>query len=136
MSAWPEYAKVLLDGYTEERESALSRTEMESGPPKQARVRSRVLITRQVTVGFATVEEYLDFLDWYRDELGEGAAWFEFFDTVRNATVPARFAEGGLSAQAEQQLETWKIPVKLETWGDGNRPPPAEESPSTEGENP
>jgi hypothetical protein len=116
MPVWPDTAKVLLEGYAEARESALLRTEMESGPPKQARVRSRLLTTRQFTVGFATAGDYLAFLDWYRDELSEGAAWFEFFDAVRDTLVQARFAEGGLSAQAEFELEVWKMPVRLESW--------------------
>ncbi|GHU34213.1 hypothetical protein AGMMS50256_27520 [Betaproteobacteria bacterium] len=121
MSAWPDYAKVLLESYSESRESALIRTEMESGPPKQARVRSRVMITRNITAAFASDADYLAFLDWYSNDIDEGALWFEFFDDVRNSIVLARFAEGGLQANAirkpSEGIYIWELPCKLESWG-------------------
>jgi hypothetical protein len=121
MSAWPDYAKVLMEQYSESRESALIRTEMESGPPKQARVRSRVMIQRKLTAAFASDADYLAFLDWYADDIEEGALWFEFFDDVREAVVLARFVEGGLHANAirkpSEAVFIWELPCKLETWG-------------------
>ena len=45
MATWPSYAGIRHEGFAEQRESALMRTEMESGPPRQTKVRSRVLVT-------------------------------------------------------------------------------------------
>ena len=117
MTAFPSYA-TLIDGLSEQRESALLRTEMESGPPKQARIKSRVLTTRPVTILLGSKADYLRFVDWFSIDLDEGAAWFDWLDPVSGTTKAARFAGGGLDATAVGgDLDAWSISQKLETWG-------------------
>jgi hypothetical protein len=117
MPSLPACARVLFAGYRESRESALLRTEMEDGPPKQARVRSRVLVTRAATLQFLSLADYRAFLAWYRDELHEGAAWFDFRDPVSGETVEARFAGGGFEAAPLQPgPRVWQLTARIETW--------------------
>ena len=58
MPAWPAYAHLLLAGYGESRAPSLLRTEMEDGPPKQARIRSRALVTRKAVVQLRSLADY------------------------------------------------------------------------------
>lgn len=116
MPSLPSYVKILAAGYGETRQSALQRSEFEDGPPRQARIRSRVMVRRAATL-LIDGPYYLDFLDWYSVDLHEGAAWFDYFDVVRNETVQARFVAADLTAQPTPGLQDWTIPVTIETWG-------------------
>lgn len=118
MSTFPAYAKLLFDGFSEQRESAIQRTEMESGPPKQARVRSRVMVTRPVSILLDSKADYEAFRDWFAGDLAEGALWFDFIDPVSETTKPARFVGGGLDGvPGNSALSHWVIKHKIETWG-------------------
>lgn len=119
MPTWPSYAQILRDGYTVTRESALSRTEMESGPPKQARVRSRVMVRRAVTVRLSTKAHYLSFLAWLSSTINEGASWFDWPDPVDGQTKLARIvaSEGIQQTFSGGSMNEWRIPLMIETWG-------------------
>ena len=116
MPTFPSYA-TLIDGYSEQRESALLRTEMESGPPKQAKIKSRVMITRAVTILLETRSDYLAFIAWFSNDIDEGAAWFDWTDPVSDTVKQARFVGEGLEAAGANALSSWSITAKLETWG-------------------
>ena len=117
MATVPTYAKILASGYAEQRESAVLRTEMESGPPKQAKIKSRVMVVRPVNVLIQSRADYLSFVDWFVEDLNEGSAWFDFTDPVTNTVKQARFVGGGLEATPQAGLTLWTIPLKIETWG-------------------
>ena len=117
MATFPIYAKILAAGFAEQRESALLRTEMESGPPKQAKIKSRVLITRPVSILLQSRADYLRFVDWFSVTLNEGADWFDFTDPVKRTVKRARFVGGGLEASPQAGLTVWTINTKIETWG-------------------
>lgn len=118
MATFPAYARILATGYAEQRESALLRTEMESGPAKQAKVKSRVMVTRPVKVLVSSVQEYRNFLSWYSVSIGEGSAWFDFTDPVTGTVKQARFVGGGIEASPVGAInEAWMITAKIETWG-------------------
>lgn len=117
MPSFPSYAKLLADGYAEQRDSALLRTEMEDGPPKQARIRSRVMVTRPVTILLQSKADYQSFITWFSVDLDEGADWFDFTDPVSNTVKQARFVGEGLTAMPTSALQVWTISAKIETWG-------------------
>lgn len=119
MAAFPSYAKILRDGFGEQRETALMRTEMESGPPRQVKVRSRVLVSRPVRIFVETKADYLAFVSWFRDTLNEGADWFDWLDPVDGTTKSVRFAGGGMVGEPAGSVNTgWFISgLKLEGWG-------------------
>lgn len=119
MPSLPTTAQILINGFAEQRESALMRTEMESGPPKQARVKSRVMVTRPVVLRFDTRADYLAFIVWYRDTIHEGADWFDFIDPVTNTTRSGRFTGSIEAAPAGIMSGLWLVKgLKLEAWGD------------------
>lgn len=117
MPSFPSYAKILSTGFSEKRESALLRTEMESGPPKQARIKSRVLVERAVAILLMSNADYIAFVAWFSEALNEGVAWFDFKDPVSQMTKQARFVGGGLEGTPSGALSTWTINTKIETWG-------------------
>ena len=115
---FPSYAKILFDGYAQQRESALLRTEMESGPPRQAKVKSRVMITRTVNIHLKTQAEFAAFETWYANDLKEGSIWFNYADPVTGTTKEARFVDGGYSAKFKTKVYgSWIVSAKIESWG-------------------
>jgi len=118
MATLPSYVKILFDGYQQNRESALLRTEMETGPPRQARVKSLVMTTRTAKLYLATRADYLSFLTWYRDDISEGALFFNMSDPVSNSTISARFVDGGFDSKPmSAKMDCWEIDVRIESWG-------------------
>lgn len=117
MATWPSYAAILVEGFAEQRESALLRTEMESGPPRQAKIKSRVMITRPVSIFLSSAADYASFKTWFGTTINEGADWFTWTDPVDGASKSARFAGGGLEAQPQGgSTNLWRVSAKIETW--------------------
>jgi hypothetical protein len=118
MASFPTYAKIMRDGYAEQRASALLRTEMESGPPKQAKIKSRVMVTRPVAILLDTQADYASFLTWYATTINEGADWFDYSDPITGTTLTARFVGGGFTAQPlAAATGPWRLQAQLESWG-------------------
>lgn len=118
MATWPAYAGIREDGFGEQRESALERSEMESGPAKQARVLSRVMVRRSITVDIEALADYRAFIAWFKNDISEGALWFDWSDPVDGATKPARVvAAEWMDAKPRAGLRNWEIPMTIETWG-------------------
>lgn len=118
MATWPFYAKFLADGFSVRRESALMRTDMETGPAKQARVRSRVLVQRSGSILLETKAEYLAFVAWFANDISEGASWFDWTDPVDGVLKTARIAASeGLEQSPLAALRAWRVRLTIETWG-------------------
>ena len=117
MQTFPDMsvARLLLEGYGEQPEPAVLRTEMESGPPKQARVLSRVMVTRPVVCYFATVANYQTFMAWFRDGINYGADWFHWPDPVDGTSKLARIVGGKVASTAISRRQ-WRVTFSLETW--------------------
>lgn len=117
MAAFPNYAQILFNGYSKKRESALLRSEMDSGPPKQARVKYNVMETHNVSIYLSTKSDFQSFETWYSDTIGEGSAWFDFVDPVSGSTVQARFKDGGYTAKPmAANMEQWEVSANIEIW--------------------
>ena len=118
MATLPSYVKILFQDYSQRRESALLRTEMESGPPKQAKVRSRVMLTRAAKLYLSSKSDFQSFETWYREDLDEGALWFDMTDPVSGSTIEARFVGGGYTATPmSAAMQLWQVEVNIESWG-------------------
>ena len=119
MPTWPSYAHILLDGYAVTRESALQRTDMEDGPPKQARTRARVMVRRAFTVRLDTKADYTSFMTWFSSTIDEGALWFDWADPVDGTVKQARIvaSEGLQQTFVGTRMSQWRIPITIETWG-------------------
>lgn len=117
MATLPSYVQILFDGYSQKRESALLRTEMEYGPSKQAKVKSLVMITRSAKLYISTKSNFQSFETWYRTDISEGADWFTMTDPVSNASITARFVGGGYTAKPmSAAMQNWEIGVEIESW--------------------
>lgn len=116
MSALPSYVWILRAGYGQARESGVQRTSMEAGPPKVLKVKSRVLVTRQLTLRVASATDLDAFMTWFASTINEGADWFDWTDPVDSATKSARFVSLGQAAPESSAREGWRIPASIETW--------------------
>jgi hypothetical protein len=117
MATFPSYAKILREGFAEQRESALLRTEMESGPPRQTKIKSRVMITRPVKIYLDNKADYLSFETWFAVTINEGADWFDWLDPVSGTTKSVRFV-GSMTAAPLSALDgPWAVAgLSLEGW--------------------
>ena len=117
MATLPAYVNILFRDYNRTRESALLRTEMESGPPKQAKIKSKVMITSQVSLYFAAKADFQSFETWYDATLDEGSGWFDMADPVSGLTITARFVGGGYKAKPlSANMEQWELSAEIEYW--------------------
>jgi hypothetical protein len=117
MATWPSYAEIKGEGFAENAQSALERTEMESGPPKQVRVRSRVMVQRPVKVLIRTAANYASWLTWFRTTIRHGADWFDWTDPRDSTTNSARIVGGVTTNElAAGVLGQWLLSMTLETW--------------------
>lgn len=91
---FPEYASVLDEGFTEESNYGVLRTEMDNGMAKQRARWSKAVIKRTVQVFVKNNSEKTQFDHWVRDELHGGAGWFEYDDPISQNRCKARIVNG------------------------------------------
>ena len=117
METLPSYVKVMLGSFGEERESGVLRTPMESGPPKQLKVKSRVLVSRPVVLRVESKTNYLALIAWFETNINLGADWFTWSDPVSGTSKSARFVSKLDAARPTAALGGgWEIGATLETW--------------------
>lgn len=117
-AVFPSYARIMLSGFSLERESGLIRTEMDSGPPRQAKIKSVVMMVRTVDIYLPTYQNFVDFDKWYSETLQEGSLPFTFKDPLTgNNVTNARFRDGGYTATLLGGKDSgWKMSMKIEVW--------------------
>lgn len=117
MATFPSYAKVHLAGFGEEAEDGMLRTPMESGPPKQLKLKSRVMVSRRVVVRLNSKADYLSFVTWFRTTINMGADWFTWSDPVSGSAVSARFSGPlGRAEPVGRLSDAWLVQATIETW--------------------
>lgn len=119
LAAFPNYPILLFPGdMPRAPEPALERTDMESGPPKQAPKVSRVMTRVPVRYRLLTKADYLAFIAWHRDTIKQGSDWFTWIDPLTAAARTARIVGGKIEANATRKdLERWNLSFELEFWG-------------------
>ncbi len=114
MATWPSYATIA--SIAEKPQSAMLRTKMESGPPKETKVRSKQTILRPITVHLASLTDYQNFTAWIRVTLDRGKDWFDWTDPVDGQTKQAKIVNGLYEGDpAGNTLQTWHVQITLET---------------------
>lgn len=93
MQAFPPEIRVLFEGYGEDFDPAVDRTEMERGVPKQAIRNSGVLVKIRCSLLFTSEESEHGFRFWYFRNINR-IDWFEMTHPRTGETIVARF-EGG-----------------------------------------
>jgi hypothetical protein len=117
IATFPLYATLLFDGFSEEVEPVIKRTDFESGIPRQAPLKSIAMHSRKVRYHICSAEEYRDFLKWFQCDAKRGASWFKWQDPVDKKFKRARIVDGKLSAEPqESSLNQWVISLEIETW--------------------
>lgn len=116
MASWPSYARILRDGYAENPETAVQRSDMETGPAKQVMLKSKVLVQRPVTVLISSAANYSSWLTWFQSTISRGADWFDWTDPRTVTTKQARIVGGTYTAEHAALLSAWKLRMTLETW--------------------
>lgn len=117
MATLPTYVTVLFDGYQQTRESGILRTEFENGPPRQAKFKSRVMITRAVRLYISSNADFQSFETWFAEDIEQGAMFFNMTDPVKSTTIEARFVGGTYSATPlSSSMNHWQIDCQIESW--------------------
>ncbi|WP_052877914.1 hypothetical protein [Chromobacterium subtsugae] len=117
MPEFPAYALMLADGYTEEANYGLQRTEMDGGLPKQRRLFSQPIITRTITIKVRSDVERARFDNWFRIDIAGGVGWFNWKDPISgqqkrgriSGTLPCRWQWDG--------RQKWQMQLQIETIG-------------------
>lgn len=116
MERIPDYAILTWEGYAEKPEPQVSRTDMETGPAKQVRLRSRSVTTRPVQYLFASVADYLAFKSWVNNAIYGGADWFLWTDPVDGIEKQARMSGGSYEGAPWGEGGEWLVKFTLESW--------------------
>jgi len=111
----------LLPGWQLKPQSVIERTEMESGPPKQAAVQSRRMKPRDITIQWSQAD-FDAFETWFEgSECGFGALFFDWTDPRDGNTKQARIVGGDYDASLASAGEGAPVKVvvtmTLEVWG-------------------
>lgn len=113
----PSYARIMFDSYVQKHEPAILRTDMESGPPRQAKIRSRVMLTRTVKIVIESLTNFQAFETWFKEDIEFGALFFNMRDPVSKETIEARFVGGEYTARPlTGTLTLWQIEAAIESW--------------------
>lgn len=117
MATLPSYVKISFDSYSQKRESGILRTDMESGPPRQARFKTRVMITRNAKLIIESKANFQAFETWFMNDLAGGSLFFNMTDPVSKQTIEARFVGGEYTATPmTSTLNIWQIDCQIENW--------------------
>lgn len=117
MAAFPAYLRLYRDPFAEKPEDGAQRTEMESGPPKQRVVASRVMVLRPVKYALDSKADYQSFTTWYHTTINR-VDWFDWTDPVDSVLKQARIVVGSFEGgkPLDKNLRFWDVTFTLETW--------------------
>lgn len=85
--------RLMTGQYSEQIESNILRTQMESGLQKQAKKSGQARVTRDVVYLMSTTQ-YETFKTWFRTSAADGALFFNWDDPVSGNTIDARIVNG------------------------------------------
>lgn len=116
MATFPDYAKILVEGYGEEPDYGVLRTEMDGGIAKQRARWSKPIVTRDATLLVIGTDNKASFDAWAGTDLNGGAAWFDWVDPLTKASKKARIV-GGKYKWGAPSGPVWKAACQIETIG-------------------
>lgn len=115
MATFPDYACLLLAGFTEQADYGVLRSEMDNGIAKQRPRRSIPIVTRDATISVGSLADKRLFDQWTRVELSGGAGWFDWTDPLDGVTKQARIVSG--QYQWSSPGRVWRATCQIETVG-------------------
>jgi hypothetical protein len=115
MPSWPSSLPApSMNGFSFQPVSAVSSTNMESGPKRVRQIFSQTVTECSVSWIFKTDEQLATFESFFQNELFSGKAWFDspFRNGKGQTIVSARFSDGVFSARMVSG--SWEVSAKLE----------------------
>ena len=95
MATLPSYVTILFDGFTEDFDPSVLRTEMDRGIPKQRVINSKVLAEINGQLLFKSKADAANFETWYFDTI-KRIGWFDMKHPHTGVTISARFKGGNI----------------------------------------
>lgn len=95
MAALPSYVLVLLNGYAEQFDPGVVKSEMEKGLPKMRVAQSRVVRHINVTLAFESAADANAFEDWYFNTI-KRIGWFDWHDPRDGVVRSVRFKDADI----------------------------------------
>ena len=118
--AFPTYGRLQLGPFTKNPQTAVRRTEMETGPAKQAKIKSRVMKQRSISMRYSNTE-FNNFESWFVSaDCNYGASWFDWVDPFDGTTKQTRIVGGEYQAAPQYAGEgsepEWLVTMTFEIW--------------------
>ena len=115
MATFPSIGTVMVAGYKQSPVSAVRRTAMDGGLPKQAAKFSRALLQRNITY-LLTSAEKSTFSTFFQDTINRGADWFQWTDPLDDVEKTVRIVNGTLTETPSLPGPRWFVGFVLESW--------------------
>lgn len=115
MATFPEYATILMEGYSEEPDYGVLRSEMDGGIAKQRPTRSKPIVAREARIMVKSRVDKLAFDEWARVDLSGGSGWFDWLDCLDEITKRARIVGGKYKWATLGRI--WIAQCQIETIG-------------------
>ncbi len=114
MATFPTGGKITFSGFKRKRMSNVIRSDMESGPAKQALRSSQDYIRFPVTYLF-TEAEYDTFDAWVKNTIFS-VGWFSWVEPKDGATLQARIVNGDISdaTPINPNMANWIVKFEIE----------------------
>lgn len=106
-ATFPTDVPCVMGSYSEDRDSAVLRSEMERGVPKQRRLSSDVMVQVKVTLQFRDQAHAQTFETWFDSQIAAGTDWFTWKHPRTGLDVLARIV-GGTLGQLSPVHGTWR----------------------------
>lgn len=118
MATLPDYVEVAVDGWGEEPDPAVERTEMERGPAKETVLNSVLVNETTATLLFKSKADALSFRTWWNDTIGR-IGWFDMTHPISGETISAHFKGGAIGrvTPRNRAFTTFQRTVTLEWLG-------------------
>lgn len=114
MTTFPEYAKILLAGFSESPIYGVVRTEFDGGLAEQDARPVTVTVSRSATIHVESLADKRSFDTWFETTLNGGVKWFLWDDPVDGVTKRTRF-KGTIEWGSPGVV--WRAACELETIG-------------------
>ncbi|WP_281661587.1 hypothetical protein [Microvirgula aerodenitrificans] len=116
LPVFPRRIRVIREGFEEDIDYGVLRTEMDGGVAKQRPRYSIPIVTRQVTLLARTLADRREFDRFVREDIAGGAGWFTWTDPVDGQSRRVRIVDGKVPWQA-MTVDVWKASCKVESIG-------------------
>ncbi|WP_440217148.1 hypothetical protein [Chromobacterium piscinae] len=115
---FPAYALMLADGFVEEADYGVMRTEMDGGLPKQTRRFSQPIITRTITIKVCSDVERMKFDNWFRIDIDGGVGWFDWKDPISGQQKRGRISATSPYRWQWDGRQRWQMQLQIESIGE------------------